>query len=111
MVIQRITESNHVTTQTQVIALAEKDLDLLLATEVFGVVEFLINEAKRTVVALIMPFTYTGKKGEYRNVIFRGKAKCHPEDEFVDVIGMAVSLRNALHLPIPMFYQRQWHKE
>lgn len=59
--------------------------------------EFIINRDKRTIVCLLRGY-------ESGDVIFRGIAKCHPNDVFNADIGKAIALRRALDLLVPAEY-------
>lgn len=65
----------------------------------FGVrrLEFVVNQEKRTVVALLRGYIN-------ENVRERGIAKCAPNDCFNAHIGRAISLRRALGLEVPAEY-------
>jgi hypothetical protein len=98
-------------TRAEVIELAKRDVEQLSMYKLCNVttawgslcnydpshdkVEFVVNRAKRTVVALIK---YGG------GVWARGIAKCAPDDCFNFHIGKAIALRRALGLDVPDYY-------
>lgn len=61
-------------------------------------VEFVVNEHKRTVVALLRP-AYVGRN------VDKGIAKCHPNNVFNEHIGKAIALGRALGLDVSEFEQ------
>lgn len=60
------------------------------------IVKFVVNRAKRTVVAVI--------HCKYDDHTTRGIAKCAPDDVFNSHIGRAIALHRALGLPVPDAY-------
>jgi hypothetical protein len=83
-------------TRDEIVELAKNDVVKLLST-IRGInsVDFVINQEKRTVVALCKALGI---------VLKRGKARCAPDDCFNVHIGKATSLRRALGLDIPKYY-------
>ncbi|WNF07456.1 hypothetical protein [Brevibacillus borstelensis] len=67
-------------------------------------VDFVVNRDKRTVVALVRPTNgyRTFTKGGV--TLFKGIAKCSPDDVFNAHIGRAIALRRALGLEVPTEY-------
>lgn len=65
-------------------------------------VEFVVNNEKRTVVALVTQL-YRNFDDMVRNK-HRGIAKCHPDECFNAHIGKAIALRRALGLPVKEVY-------
>ena len=57
-------------------------------------VEFIINEEKRTVVALLKGF-------DSSKIYAKGIAKCHPDEVFNADIGKAIALARALEVDVP----------
>lgn len=80
-------------TRAFVIKRASEDVQTL--SDRIGSIEFVVNRWKRTVAALIRT------EGE---IIARGKAKTHPDDQFDEHIGKAIAVRRALNLEIPTEY-------
>lgn len=81
------------TTRSFVIKRAKEDVETLVKH--IGNVDFVVNDWKRTVAALIK---VEGK------VVARGIAKAHPDDHFNQHIGKAIAIRRALNLDIPVEY-------
>lgn len=99
-------------TRDEVVAKAKADLDGLFEDGFNGVgkvvkanigghctVEFIVNREKRTVVALLRLAYYGADR-----IIFKGIAKCAPNDCFTEDIGKAIALRRALGLEVPEEY-------
>ena len=57
-------------------------------------VEFIVNEEKRTVVALLRGF-------KFPKLYSKGIAKCHPDEVFNADIGKAIALARALEIDVP----------
>src|SRR5699024_8596522 len=57
-------------------------------------VEFIVNEEKRTVVALLRGFSIP-------TLYAKGIAKCHPDEVFNADIGKAIALARALEVDVP----------
>lgn len=62
------------------------------------IADFVVNDQKRTVVALMKGF-------EVPEIYARGIAKCHPHDVFNEYIGKAIALGRALGLDVSEFTQ------
>lgn len=63
-------------------------------------VEFVVNSAKRTVVALV----FGSESPDYYELREKGITKCAPDDCFNAHIGKAIALRRALGLEVPTEY-------
>lgn len=82
----------------EIVAQAKEDVEDLVIKHFFLTkADFIVNAAKRTVVALRKSLIDT------RN-LRRGIAKCAPNDCFNEHIGKAIALRRALRLPVPVEY-------
>ncbi|MFD1204009.1 hypothetical protein ACFQ38_02550 [Sporosarcina contaminans] len=74
------------------IFLAEKN-EILFGNK-FAKVDFVVNQKKRTIVALVKEFNT-------KNILSKGIAKCMPGDVFHADIGKAIALAKALEIDIP----------
>ncbi|WP_144522958.1 hypothetical protein [Bacillus pumilus] len=82
----------------EIVAQAKEDVeDLVIKHFFFTKADFIVNAAKRTVVALRKSLIDT-------RILRRGIAKCAPNDCFNEHIGKAIALRRALRLPVPVEY-------
>ncbi|MGT4651508.1 hypothetical protein [Bacillus cereus] len=81
----------------EIVAQAKEDVEDLVRRHFVSEVDFIVNAAKRTVVAL-------GKSWIDGRILRRGIAKCAPDDCFNAHIGKAIALRRALRLPVPVAY-------
>lgn len=63
-------------------------------------IEFIVNEQKRTVVALIKICHNTRAAKGF--IWKRAIAKCNPEDEFNETVGKYIALHRALDLELPI---------
>lgn len=80
-----------------VVAKAKQDAEDLVRRHFVSKADFIVNAAKRTVVAL-------GKSWIDGRILRRGIAKCAPTDCFNAHIGKAIALRRALGLEVPVDY-------
>ncbi|MGY8620275.1 hypothetical protein ACN6A9_01670 [Bacillus safensis] len=82
----------------EIVAQAKEDVEDLVIKHFFVTkADFIVNAAKRTVVALRKSLIDT-------RILRRGIAKCAPNDCFNEHIGKAIALRRALRLPVPVEY-------
>lgn len=81
----------------EIVAKAKEDVEDLVRRHFVSKADFIVNAAKRTVVAL-------GKSWIDGRILRRGIAKCAPDDCFNSHIGKAIALRRALRLPVPTEY-------
>ena len=81
----------------EIVAKAKEDVEDLVRRHFVSKADFIVNAAKRTVVAL-------GKSWVDGRILRRGIAKCAPDDCFNAHIGKAIALRRALRLEVPSEY-------
>lgn len=72
---------------------------VISVSAILHTVEFVVNEEKRQVSALLRSY---GKRGQGM-VDYNGKAKCNPSDVFNEHIGRAIALGRALGLDVSEF--------
>ncbi|MFJ5965148.1 hypothetical protein [Bacillus sp. NPDC093026] len=81
----------------EIIVKAKEDIEDLVRRHFVSKPDFIVNAAKRTVVAL-------GRSCIDGSILRRGIAKCAPDDCFNAHIGKAIALRRALGLEVPAEY-------
>ncbi|MGG4171334.1 hypothetical protein ABEW20_06060 [Bacillus safensis] len=81
----------------EIVEKAKEDVEDLVRRHFVSEADFIVNAAKRTVVAL-------GKSWIDGRILRRGIAKCAPNDCFNAHIGKAIAVRRALRLPVPVVY-------